>query len=114
MSSSLVFLRRFVVYAASLARVVRPAEIHWRPLGDDLSRVDLSDGVVIDDAMARLHGLGDARNPIKFAHVVRQIRVFGDALSVALEQREIGDIEGCNPVPKYLAEQAASATVITD
>ena len=49
--------------------------------------------VVIDDVVARCHGRGDAGHLIELAHIVRQVRIVGDALPVAFEQREIGDVE---------------------
>jgi len=77
-----MFCRRFGVHA-DLAR-----SCGWLKstgsLGDDPGRVHLADGIAIDDVIARLHGVGYSGHPVEFAHVVRQVGIVSDALSVAL------------------------------
>ena len=73
--------------------VVRLRVIDRRALGNDAGRIDPLDRPVIDHVVARLDGRGDARDLVELAHVVEQVRVVGDALPVAFEQREIRDVE---------------------
>ena len=60
---------------------------------DDAGRIDAPDRIIAHDVVARLDRLGDARHRVKLAHIVQQVRKVGDAVPVALEQREIGDVE---------------------
>jgi hypothetical protein len=72
---------------------VRLRVIDRRSLRDDAERIEPCDRPVIDDVIARLHRLGDARQLIELAHVAGKVGVIGDAFLVASEQREVGDIE---------------------
>jgi len=73
--------------------VVRLGVVDRRALRDDPGRVDLADRPVIDHVVARLDGRGDAGDLVELAHIVEQVRIVGDALAIALEQREIRHVE---------------------
>ena len=82
---------RVIPSAAGRGRAAR--KIDRRALRNDAGRVHALDRVVVDDVVARLHRRGDARHVVELEHVVLQVRIVGDALLVALEDREIGDVE---------------------
>src|SRR6266446_1313250 len=73
--------------------VVRRLQVDRRALRDDPGRIELFDRPVAEDVVARPHGRGDARHLIKLAHVIGEIRIVGDPLPVAFEQRKIRHIE---------------------
>jgi hypothetical protein len=73
--------------------IVRLCEIDRRSLRDESGRVQLEDRVVIDHVITGLRGGGYPRHRIQLAHVIRETGIVRDALLVALEDREIGDIE---------------------
>ena len=60
---------------------------------NDFGRVQLGDRIIVDDVVAKFYRLGDARYLVKVAHIVRQVGVVRDTFLVALEEREIRDIE---------------------
>jgi tripartite-type tricarboxylate transporter receptor subunit TctC len=63
--------------------IVRPAIIDRRSLRDDAQGIEPRDRPVVDDVIARLHRLGDARHLVELAHIVCEIGVVGDPLLVA-------------------------------
>src|SRR5262249_20900523 len=70
-----------------------PGAIVWRgivdrrSLRDDAQGIEPRDRPIIDDVIARLYGLGDARHLVELAHVVCEIGVVGDPFLVASNQR---------------------------
>ena len=81
--------------------IVRPAIIDRRSLRDDAHWVEPRDRPIIDDVIARLHGLGDARQLVKLAHVVCEIAVVGDPLLVA-SNNKLWHANLCREVPSPL------------
>src|SRR5436190_7883775 len=73
--------------------VVRLAVIHRGSLRDDSGGIDVADGPVIDDVIAPLHRRCNSWQLVQFSHVVREVRIIGDALPVAFEKREVSHVE---------------------
>src|SRR5262245_39820850 len=67
--------------------IVRRGIIDRRSLRDDAHGVESRNRPIIDDVVARLHGLGDAGHLVEVAHVVCEIGVIGDPFLVASKQR---------------------------
>ena len=81
------------LYAAKRARSCGCRKSTGVPFGMIPVGLTRADRVVAHDVIARLDGLGDARDRIEFTHVVQEIWIIGDPVPVAFEQREIGNVE---------------------
>src|SRR5262245_21665543 len=73
--------------------IVRRGQVDRGAFRNDAGRIDARDRPIVDHVIARRHRLGDAGQRVELAHVVGEVGVVGDALPVAAEQREIGDVE---------------------
>ena len=80
--------------SAEPSPVVRRGEVELRSDRNDTGRVHLTlAAVVMPLDLLDADRLGDARNLIEIAHIVRQIREFVDVPPVAFEVRVIDGIE---------------------
>src|SRR5262249_16251328 len=88
--------------------VVRLRIIDRRSLRDDAQGIEPRDRPVIDDVVARLHRLGDARHLVELAHVVCEIGVVGDPLLVA-SNNKLWHANLCQEVPSPLLSALSEA-----